>query len=542
MTINPISSIVTKIGVDVKMKKILLLIVVLFSPALVSATTISSFPWSMNSMPDYRDDCDRISGGCGCSVTWVEQGGWNGNDAIRVNPPSSCRNQNGQYCGPGPFEFQNPQPDIYIRFLVRFSANWEENAQDCGLNKQVKFLISHPETRGMVILQNYNPPHLSYNWAPCENTSCNWTEFNAWNSANYSEEWVSIEAHFDGDGNAVEIWIETEDGYFTASENSPFARQTANIGSPITLLEGIGQYYNGCFSPGTWVDYSNVVISNRYIGPPSGFGSVDTSTPADVPETTTPPSSDIPSSADTIMTSDFEENDFSEWHGTYGRIFITSDNPHSGNYCATAVLEAGTHSDNYADYYFGNHVSIGGQPVEEVYLQLYSKFDSGYVWPQSSHKIALLNLTDGQSYDRRYQVMLNVDSNGFYYVEHSYIDTWQFFGLAQNQGSPAPVRYNEWDKLKLYVRLNTPGSSNGIIQLWVNDELKLSYSNVNIRRDSNYAINKLIMSSYATPSSGYNGRQYYDDWILSKSNPGSSENTTTPIALPGMPGPARIEP
>lgn len=69
------------------------------------------------------------------------------------------------------------------------------------------------------------------------------------------------------------------------------------------------------------------------------------------------------------------------------------------------------------------------------------------------------------------------------------------------------VSSGQWDKLKLRVRLNTPGVAGGIVELWVNDELKLSYSNVNIRENTNYGINGFILSSYSTDATGGNGTQ-----------------------------------
>lgn len=214
--------------------------------------------------------------------------------------------------------------------------------------------------------------------------------------------------------------------------------------------------------------------------------------------------------------SDFEKNNFNEWNaGTRGDLTVSTQNPLEGSYCAKAQLIQGTNSDNYADHLFGDHYRIGMDKVEEIYLQFYSKFNAGYVWPDKGHKLAILNLTDGVVSNRRYQVYIRVNPSGQYAVDHSYIDSWTFFGLSQNQGSPAPVIFDVWEKLKLYVKLNTPGSSDGIVKLWINNVLKLSYSNLNIRENTSYGINKLILSSWSTRASGSDGVQWYDDWKLS---------------------------
>ncbi len=265
------------------MYRILIVAAIIFTSFSTYAVEISSFPWSMTSSIGYRDDCNGTSGLCGCSVEWLPTSGWNGNGAYRINPPTSCRGQNGQYCGPGTFNFpSNPQSDVYIRFLVRFSANWEENAQDCGLNKQVKFIISHPETRGMLIYQDAHSIDGGYQFAPCENNGCAWKtdDTRTWWSSDYSERWVSVEVHFDGNDNRVELWIQTSDNVFRAVEGLPYQTTAANIGSPIINFEGLGQFFNGSFAAGTWLELSDVVVDSNYIGPPEDF---DTETYPRVP-------------------------------------------------------------------------------------------------------------------------------------------------------------------------------------------------------------------------------------------------------------------
>jgi hypothetical protein len=238
-------------------------------------------------------------------------------------------------------------------------------------------------------------------------------------------------------------------------------------------------------------------------------------------------------SGSVFWSSDFENGNFNEWNrGTRGDLSIIAQDAQSGNYCARSVLTGGTHSDNYADHVFGDFYNVGDQKIEEIYLITHSKFDSGYVWPSNGQKIAIFNLTNGDDSQRRYQVYVKVNTNGQYAVDHSYIGTWEFFGLPQNQGSPASVRSGQWDKIKLYVRLNTPGSSDGIVKLWVNDVLKLYYNNVNIRQNTSYGINKLIMSSYATDASGSDGYQYFDNWQLATADPDDSNDGNDSIAVP----------
>jgi hypothetical protein len=224
-------------------------------------------------------------------------------------------------------------------------------------------------------------------------------------------------------------------------------------------------------------------------------------------------------------------NLYADWDGfrnTTGAT-VSTTGCFSGR-CLRTPLVAGTVSDNYGDFYFGDHTGQNGAKVEEVWLRVYSKFDPGIQWPNRTQKIVLLNLTDGVSSERRYQVMLDVSPQGQYFVERSDIGAWQFNGMGQNIGSPVSVRVGQWDKLKMYVRLNTPNQSNGIVRMWVNDTLKLEYTNVNIRAGSNYGINKMILTTYATQTSPANGVQWHDDVTLSLTDPDASGGGQTPAA------------
>jgi hypothetical protein len=230
------------------------------------------------------------------------------------------------------------------------------------------------------------------------------------------------------------------------------------------------------------------------------------------------------------FTSTFDGGTLGEWDGFRNNTGATVVNQgcQSGS-CLRTPLMAGTASDNYGDFYFANHVGYNGAKVEEVWLTLWSKFDSGMTWPAEGHKIVILNLTDGVSSTRRYQVVIHV-LNGQYVIMNTDIDNWRFYNRYQNVGTAVAARFNQWDKLKLHVRLNTPGVANGIVQLWVNNQLKADHSDVNIRFNTAFGMNKLILSTFATPSSPSNGVQWHDDLRLSTTDPDGGGGPTAPSA------------
>lgn len=223
----------------------------------------------------------------------------------------------------------------------------------------------------------------------------------------------------------------------------------------------------------------------------------------------------------------FETGDFSEFNGGLRNgtgATVETAGCLSGR-CARVPLIAGTTSDTYGDFHFGDHAAVRHTKVEEVWLRFYNKFESGVQWPNRSHKMAILNLTDGVTWTRYYQVFVYVAPNGEYSITNSFLANWRFFGLVQNVGTPARVQFDRWEKFKLYVRLNTPGVANGIVRLWINDQLKAEHTTVNIRESTNYGVNKLNLSTYATDTSPNNGVQWFDSFIVSTTDPDAGQAT-----------------
>lgn len=241
------------------------------------------------------------------------------------------------------------------------------------------------------------------------------------------------------------------------------------------------------------------------------------------------------------FTSSFETGDFSEWNGGLdATLVVTNEQASHGSYSARSTMTLNTTSDNYKEYRFGNHPTVGGAPVTEangLWLTFDSKFDTGFRWATQSnlHKIAIINFEDENS-RRRYQLIINViPSSQVYFLEHLKWNADRSFnraipGLDQNRnGAPVAVRPGQWDRFKLYVKLNTPGQSNGIVRLWINDVLKVENTAVPVREDTTFTPNKMLLSNYAMDPT-VDGRQRWDNFYL-----GETEPTSTPVVRPNPP-------
>jgi len=230
------------------------------------------------------------------------------------------------------------------------------------------------------------------------------------------------------------------------------------------------------------------------------------------------------------FTSDFETGDFSEWNGGQtGSLSVTAQESYTGTHAARAVMSLGTTTDNYLDYYFGDHVVIGGTPpVNGIWLKFAFKFEAGFNFGSAPfHKIAIVNYEDSTP-RRRFQIILNVQqSTGHYFLEHLKWNADRSFGdccpgLPQNLTAPVSPRIGLWDSIKIYIRSNTPGQSDGIVRMWVNNSLQTEYINVSIRQDTTLYPNKLILSNYVTTTEA-DGAQLWDSFYLGDADPDTND-------------------
>jgi hypothetical protein len=228
------------------------------------------------------------------------------------------------------------------------------------------------------------------------------------------------------------------------------------------------------------------------------------------------------------FSSSFETGSFSEWNGGLdASMTISSSVASEGRYSTQAVMTAGRTTDNYKEYVFGDNPRVGGEGATNgVWLTFDSRFETGFHYADGAtvHKIAIINLEDRSDGRRRYQIIINVTPQTHaYFIDHL---KWNADGsfnrsmpsVTQNVGTPATVRYGQWDKLKLYVKPNTLGQANGIVRFWVNGVLKADHTDVQLRESTAVLPNKLIMSNYVNTATAY-GTQRWDNWRLSETDP-----------------------
>ena len=166
-------------------------------------------------------------------------------------------------------------------------------------------------------------------------------------------------------------------------------------------------------------------------------------------------------------------------------------------------------------------------PGTEYTLEYRVKFHSEFDWSMGGkipglsggdHNTGGEPATDGKGWSVR--LMWRENGRLIPYVYHrDQLDQFgDTFGVTLHSG----LQRGTWYRVKIHVRLNTSDDRNGMLKIWINDELKLSKSNIRyVTVDSKRNIDWLHWSvfrggstmDWASPDTGY---VYLDDVRLNR--------------------------
>lgn len=243
-------------------------------------------------------------------------------------------------------------------------------------------------------------------------------------------------------------------------------------------------------------------------------------------------------------TAGFAAQDCSEWNrdcNAGGNFFFSSNAsgvpgcPSPPCMCSN-LMDATENPNTYAEQAIGNYYSLPGAPnvaVDEIWVVYYSGVASGYNMPGDSQKQFIINYTDGTNSTRTYQIYVFWREDGTVVVDRAdWTGGGTFTPINQNTNLPAFVWVpDQMTKFKLHVRNNTAGNSDGVVQLWINDVLKLDRSNININGSSGHSMGKLILSGYTNDATDTDGVQCWDSFTASATDPESGGGATAPARM-----------
>jgi hypothetical protein len=89
---------------------------------------------------------------------------------------------------------------------------------------------------------------------------------------------------------------------------------------------------------------------------------------------------------------------------------------------------------------------------------------------------------------------------------------------------------DKWYCIEAHVKLNDPSQSNGIQELWIDDQLQTSQANLNfVKSYQAYAINAIFFENYWNNGAVKGEQRYFDNIVVSTQRIGcGTSNTTRP--------------
>lgn len=218
--------------------------------------------------------------------TNVTVGCWEGNCA-KFTPPTQ---DSDDYSGLGTFRFSSVQTRVNIRFLIKIGTTFASTARSGaeGLGNKLLIISASSGSRPMIVVRRYDDgtPHY-FAPAPCDdadgcNYECGGTPNCYWPNGkdnftvedgvglkDFAGQWVSMELEADAVARTIKLYIYTVGGEL-AGLYKQVSRPSGGTFSEIQILGGYYNQYNLSDS-NTYIMFDELAISNKYIGPPTGF-------------------------------------------------------------------------------------------------------------------------------------------------------------------------------------------------------------------------------------------------------------------------------
>ncbi len=263
--------------------------------------TISTFPASenFNTEQQYRDDL--VWDDDGTSI-WSHDpaGGWQGSGCAKFNfVPGTNERFSGLMGWLFPTNPANRIRRYNIRWLIYlgpdFSAAQAEGAKwFIGLRCNADCTEQGASGNRSQVIERFVSG--SERWpAVCDNICCGEdypdcrlnegqqeSGFPIFNTADYLEQWVSLEAEYDLDAGRYRLYIDTQDGVFSSNGGAtPYNQLNSVIDDSYWWFaaQKLMAYWearaaSGWSQAAAYYKIDEVVIDTRYIGPPAGFGGV----------------------------------------------------------------------------------------------------------------------------------------------------------------------------------------------------------------------------------------------------------------------------
>jgi len=195
----------------------------------------------------------------------------------------------------------------------------------------------------------------------------------------------------------------------------------------------------------------------------------------------------------------------------------------------TGSNAAGHLMKNIGENPVGNEL-LTGEKLKEVYWRFYVKHQDGF--QGIADRLSRGTVFGGSSWQQAAQGQLLQRPGGFGIDALRGVDDnsnlattrWNDFDNLRwiaSDNAQHVFQEGEWHCVEMRMKLNDPGSSNGVLQYWLDERLQASVANLDwVGSWNDYGVNSVVLSNYFTDGSPVAQSRYFDSFVISKNRVG----------------------
>jgi hypothetical protein len=161
---------------------------------------------------------------------------------------------------------------------------------------------------------------------------------------------------------------------------------------------------------------------------------------------------------------------------------------------------------------------------DEIYFRFYHKFEEGFEGlPPKFARIRNVGIkyVDGElEWDKRFGVnywisddgRINADMNIPYSTQANSVGWWTWYS---NFSFAEPENVGRWICHEIYIKKNTPGTTDGYLKYWVDNEVVLDKPDRDFIGSTGYNFNEIMLDTYWNGGSPKEQNRYYDNFVIS---------------------------
>lgn len=245
---------------------------------------------------------------------------------------------------------------------------------------------------------------------------------------------------------------------------------------------------------------------------------------------------------DWVWCDDFEDSDFTANYANYDITSISISE--TASFGGSSSLKFQYIADNVSPGHlwrsFGTNPAMtpqsdNGTTFDEIYWRFYVYLEPG--WIGNSEKITRATMFTGSDWSQGMVAHLwgtadedTVRSDPTSCVTGSTVDcsgyndtgTMTWLGGVDGTTNYYDGSFNgQWVAVENYVKLNTPGSADGIHRVWINDVLEIDNTGLDFRGSyTAHGINAIALESWWNGGADATQAKYYDNFVISTSKIG----------------------